>query len=298
MSRTDVRFPSGDAQCAAWLYTPTATHSDARAPVVVMGHGLGGVKEMRLDAYAERFTAAGYACLAFDYRHFGASSGEPRQLLSIGKQLADWRAAVAFARALDEVDNHRIILWGSSFGGGLVIDVAASDPGISAVISQCPFTNGFASALASDPFSSARVALRAGADVLAAALRRSPVRVALAGPPRSAALMTAPDAESGYRALADLAPAFRNEVTARFGLALPGYFPGRRARKVRCPIYFAICSTDTVAPAHATRRHAARAPLGEIGDYPFGHFDIYLGQPFETAVGDYVAFLHRHVPPP
>ena len=49
-------------------------------------HGLAGVKEMRLDAYAERFCAAGLACLVFDYRHFGESAGEPRQLLDIQRQ--------------------------------------------------------------------------------------------------------------------------------------------------------------------------------------------------------------------
>ncbi|MGX9145996.1 hypothetical protein [Mesorhizobium sp. 128a] len=49
-----------------------------------MAHGLGGIKEMRLDAFAERFSDAGYACLVFDYRNFGASEGAPRQLLDIG----------------------------------------------------------------------------------------------------------------------------------------------------------------------------------------------------------------------
>ena len=47
----------------------------------VMAHGLGGVRQMRLDAFAERFSSAGYRCLVFDYRHFGAGAGEPRQLL-------------------------------------------------------------------------------------------------------------------------------------------------------------------------------------------------------------------------
>ena len=46
-----------------------------------MAHGFSGVREQRLDAYAERFAQAGLAVLVFDYRHFGASGGEPRQLL-------------------------------------------------------------------------------------------------------------------------------------------------------------------------------------------------------------------------
>ena len=70
------------------------------APLLVMAHGLGAVRTMRLDAYAERFSAAGYACLVFDYRNFGDSEGRPRQLLDIGMQLADWAAAVAYARTL------------------------------------------------------------------------------------------------------------------------------------------------------------------------------------------------------
>ena len=92
---------------------------------MVLAHGFGGVKEARLDAYAERFAAAGYAALVFDYRHFGDSGGEPRLLIDIGRQQADWRAAIAFARALEGVDGERIALWGTSFSGGHVIELAA-----------------------------------------------------------------------------------------------------------------------------------------------------------------------------
>ena len=74
MERTDVTFDSGGEACAAWLYRPEGT-GDSAAPCVVMAHGFGGVKEARLDAYAERFAAAGMAALVFDYRHFGARGG-------------------------------------------------------------------------------------------------------------------------------------------------------------------------------------------------------------------------------
>ena len=40
-------------------------------------------------------------------------------------------------------------------------------------------------------------------------------------------------------------------------------------------------------------RLAARAPRGEIRRYDTGHFDIYLGQDFEAAVTDQLAFLAR-----
>ena len=192
-----------------------------------------------LDAFAERFRESGYACLVFDYRHFGASTGEPRQLLDIKQELADWHAALAYVRSLDAVDGSRVALFGSSFGGGLVIDVAAADGNVSAVISQCPFTDGLASARAGGAVSTAKVTAIAIRDLASAALRRQPVMAALAGPPGSAALMTAPDCESGYLALTSVAPTFRNEVCARFALAIARYFPGRRAADVNCPILFA-----------------------------------------------------------
>src|SRR6201996_3972520 len=142
-ARDDVQFTSGDDRISAWLYRPPG---HGPVPLLVMGHGLGAVRTMRLDAYAERFSAAGYACLVFDYRNFGDSEGEPRQLLDVDMQLADWAAAVAYARTLDGIDHDRIALWGTSFAGGHVITTAARLPGIAAVVAQCPFTDGIASA--------------------------------------------------------------------------------------------------------------------------------------------------------
>lgn len=292
-NRQDIQFLSGGVTCRGWLYLPD---TDERRPVIVMGHGLGAVKEMRLDAFAERFRAAGYACLVFDYRHFGASDGEPRQLLDIERQRTDWTAAVAFARSLPEVDGRRVVLWGSSFGGGHVIVMGARLPGIAAVISQCPFTDGLASAVTPGPVTTAKLLPRILADLAAAARGKPPVLVPLAGPPGTAALMAAPDVVPGYLRLVPEGMTFRNEASARIGLRITTETPGRSARKVPCPILFCVCDTDTVAPARATLRHARKAPRGEVKRYPFGHFDIYVGGGFERAVRDQIDFLTRHVP--
>lgn len=109
---------------------------------MILGHGLGAIKEMGLDRYASKFTELGIICVAFDYRNFGESSGQPRQLLDIQLQLDDWEAAIDYASQLEDVDNERIGIFGSSFGGGHVISVAAKDKRVKAVISQCPFTSG------------------------------------------------------------------------------------------------------------------------------------------------------------
>lgn len=296
-ARTDVTFRSGDDACAAWLYLPEGSGPHA---AIVLGHGLGAVREMRLDAYAERFVAAGYACLVFDYRHFGASGGEPRQLLDIGEQLADWAAAIAYARTRPDVDPERVVAWGSSFGGGHAIVTAARDPRLAATIVQCPFSDGVASGLVMHPLAAAKVMARAARDETAARRGRAPVYVDTVGPRGSTALMTAPDAAPGYLGLVPdeqgAGTTFRNEVAARLALRLIAHRPGRLTPKIAGPILFCVCDEDSVAPAKATLRHAARAPRGEVRRYADGHFAIYTGDGFERVVADQLEFLGRHVP--
>ena len=292
--RADVTFVSDGVVCAAWLYRPEGV--DGSAPVVVMAHGLGGVREMRLDAFAERFVAAGYACLVFDYRHFGASEGEPRQLLSIRRQRRDWAAAVAFARTLPGLDPDRVVLWGTSFSGGHVLAVAARDPRIAAVISQCPFTDGLASTLAVPLLTSLRLTLVAVLDLVGSWFGRRPRYVPLAGRPGEVALMTAPDVVDGFGRLLPEGAAPRDDAAARIALGIAFDRPGRRTREVHAPTYVVLCTGDTVAPAKATRRHADRLPHGEVVERHTGHFDIYVGQEFERTVADELDFLRRHVP--
>ena len=224
MERLDVAFSSGEDTCAAWLYLPPG---DAPFPAIVLAHGWTGVREQRLDVYAERFAAAGLAPLVFDYRHFGASSGEPRQLLDIKRQLADWAAAVAFARSRPEIDPGRVALWGTSFSGGHVMETAARDPQIAAVVAQVPF----ADALRNLPSLGIGLALRLTAaglrDQIGALRGRPPVMVASVGPPGSLAVMTTPDAEPGFRAIDPPGSTWRNEAAARIALRASSYRPGR-----------------------------------------------------------------------
>jgi dienelactone hydrolase len=294
MYREDVQFVCGADRISAWLYRPDGAGD---APLLVMAHGLGAVRTMRLDAYAERFRAAGYACLVFDYRNFGASEGRPRQVLDVNMQLADWAAAIAYARTLSGIDHHRIGLWGTSFGGGHVIATAAKVPGVAAAIAQCPFTDGIASARVIRPSVLARISVLAVRDLIAARRGKLPVMVPAAGRPGEVALMTTPDAYSGYLGLMPEGATVPNEVAARFALQLLPYRPGRLAAKVACPLLFCVCTTDSVAPAGPTRRHAARAPRGEVQLYPQGHFSIYLGDAFERVVDDQIAFLDKHLKP-
>ena len=90
--RGDVWITSHGEQLAAYLYRPDGR--EGPVPCVVMAHGFSGTRDDALPGYAEAFRDAGFAVVLFDYRHFGASSGQPRQLLDIRRQLQDYRAVV------------------------------------------------------------------------------------------------------------------------------------------------------------------------------------------------------------
>jgi dienelactone hydrolase len=292
-AREDVSIPVAGETLGAWLFTPLA--GSWSAPCVVMAHGFGALKDARLDAYAQRFAAAGYAALVFDYRHFGDSSGEPRNLVDVRRQHADWRAAIAFARGLEGVDPERIAIWGSSFGGGHVIAVAAGDPTLAAAISQVPHTNGIAALRAMSPKSAAGLTALGLADAASALLRRPPVYARIVGPPGSVAVMTAPDAQPGYEAIVPPGSKWHNDVAARIALKVAAYSPGKSAARVRCPLLVQVADQDSVAPPAPAIKAADDAPRGELIRYPLGHFDVYRGEPFERAVRDQLEFLAPHL---
>jgi dienelactone hydrolase len=291
-TRQDVRFDSGETYCSAWLYLPVGVE---KPPIVVLGHGLGAVREMRLDAFSERFAAAGIATLAFTYRYFGDSGGRPRQLMSVKRQLADWDAALDFVKGCADVDGRRVGVWGSSFGGGHAITVASRHPELLAAISQCPFTDGLASTAALGVKGSLQVMPVLLRDFAARLLGRPPVMVPIAAAPGQPALMNAHDALPGYLALVPKGMVFINHVAARVLPEIMAYRPGRSASKVKLPILFCVSTTDTVTPPEQTIALVRKAPHGETKLYAAGHFEFYMGEAFEELVKDQTQFLTKHL---
>jgi fermentation-respiration switch protein FrsA (DUF1100 family) len=295
-----IEFDSGGVTCRG-VHLPGVGDEPAhgaRRPCVVLAHGFSGTVDCGLLPFAERFAAAGMDAIAFDYRHFGASDGEPRQLLSVPRQLADYAAALAYARSLEGVDPERIVLWGSSYAGGHVVPAAVADGRVAAVIAQVPAMDGLAAlvnlARYAGPAQVARMVLLGVRDLLAAARGRPPVMLAAVGPPGTLAAMSSPDAEPGFRAIAG--PTWRNEVAARVALRVGTYRPGLQAERLPCPMLVQIADRDTVAPTKAAQDAAFRATgRAEVRTYPIGHFDVYLGAAFEQAVGDQLRFLRRHL---
>lgn len=121
--------PGCTERCHSWLYLPKCKSLLLHDlyPVIIMAHGFGQQKvgsggtallstiqrrqpplarlhltplgphqsqDFGLQRYAELFAMQGAAVLAFDYRAFGLSEGQPRNYVSPNRHVEDWVAAI------------------------------------------------------------------------------------------------------------------------------------------------------------------------------------------------------------
>ena len=293
MVSIDSSFQSHGERCAATLMLPS---QGTRPPVVIMAHGFGAIRAAGLPAFAERFVAEGYAAYLFDYRNFGDSEGEPRHWVSPRRHLQDWAAAIAHVRSLPEVDADRMVLWGTSFSGGHVIQTAAADHRVRAIIAQVPHVSGLASMKQVPVHLLLRMMLAAMRDLCGSVIRRehySPI----IGRHGDMAALTGDDAWHGYARLLAAGTAWENKVLSRIFLEVPLYSPIRHAHKVAAPTLIVAGTRDTITPASAARRASRRIPYCEFQRGEGNHFELHLhDEPaFASSIAAQVAFLNRHV---
>jgi hypothetical protein len=135
-----VTIASEGEQLEALLFLP---EGDGPHPCVVLAGGWCYVKELAQPDFARVFAREGIAALIFDYRSFGGSTGEPRQHIDPWGQLADYRNAISFVGARDDIDEQRIGAWGISYSGGHVMILGAVDPRVRAVCGVVPVIDGW-----------------------------------------------------------------------------------------------------------------------------------------------------------
>ena len=156
-TRREVELWSEGTRLAAELFTPPGEAPEAGWPAILLCHGWGGLKS-HLARYAEKFARAGYLCMTFDYRGWGESDGRiiaardaPRLLEAETRELKvivlretvdpvdltwDVRNCLAYLWSEPGVDQNRIGIWGTSYGGGHAVFVAGNDDRIKAVVAQ------------------------------------------------------------------------------------------------------------------------------------------------------------------
>jgi dienelactone hydrolase len=294
--RLDSDFSSKGTRCAGWLYLPDGAHNP---PVVVMAHGFAAERSFRLPAFAERFAEAGMAVYLFDYRNFGDSEGEPRNLVNPWRHLEDWRAAIEHVRGMRDINPGRMALWGTSFSGGHVIMAAADDPDIKAIVAQVPhmgFTGTSQARELKVDRSFLRKMLVAGIkDLIRSRLAMSPHYIKVVGEPDELAMLNRPGCLEGYLAIVPEDSKWKNECPARIVFSIARYRPIARAHKIKCPALIVMAENDQLIPSSLVEKGASRMPDATLVRLPVDHFATYIGETFEEAVKIEAEFLKKNL---
>jgi pimeloyl-ACP methyl ester carboxylesterase len=269
-----------------------------------MLHSTAGIRQLRCySARGRAFAEAGVATLQFDCRGFGASEGEPRQLLDVRRLAEDLEAAIGLAVDRDELDAGRLGLWGGSASCAQVLDAARRREDVRAVVCLTPFVPGRETQRsAGTPL--LRLAAAAAADRVRSALRQEPHGVAVAGAAGETAILVRDDAAAGERGMlppearldrsgerAELGrgTVWENRVVLRPRLRTP--HPLRVAAGVTCPVLVISGSKDSLCPPGPAAELANRAPAAELEAFECGHFDLYCGRSIPAEA----EFLRRHL---
>lgn len=120
----DVRFPTTDGlSLHGWFFAGAGTRTPgARRPTVLFVHGNAGNVANHAD-FATFLVDAGISVLVFDYRAYGRSDA-PKRTLRREDLLDDTNAALDYLLDRNDVDPHRVGLYGYSLGAVLGLAVA------------------------------------------------------------------------------------------------------------------------------------------------------------------------------
>ncbi|WP_370291922.1 alpha/beta hydrolase [Thalassolituus sp.] len=282
-------FRSEGADCAATIYYPD--NKAERTPAILMIHGWGGIQLVLFKDFIRRFNEAGYAVMTFDYPGWGASSGLPRNRINPWERVRVSDSALTHLKSQNEIDENRIVVWGTSFGGGHAIDLAAEHPEIAGVIAHVPMLNGMA-AVAAVPFlRMLRFSLDITLDLINPFKRRY---IPVVSPEGEYSTMD----RDGAGRLEDwvneeLEGKYDNRVTAASLLTMAPYQPGRNLHRIQVPGLIVGALRDTVAPFNEA---SVRSKVGSnisISTIDANHFDPYLQPWFEDNVTNQLAFLKQ-----
>lgn len=283
---------SGQDVIAADFYRPKNVQKPA---VIIMAHGLAALRHFALVKYAQRFAAAGYAVILFDYRYWGGSTGRPRELVSIKAQLDDWRTMIAHVKERKSIDSKRIVLWGTALSGGHVLSLAAESKDVQAIMVQVSFVDGAESAKLY-PLQQMSKALKISSqDYMGSKVGISPKTLPVVADHELCFLPTS-DSYKGYLSIVNPDYYWSGEIPARAFFNLIRYRPIQEVRKITVPVLFIAAKQDSLIPIESSRETVTNiAPFAEYHEWDMQHFDIYHGEWFEKAISTQLEFLHQYI---
>lgn len=287
-------FRVDDKECAVTIRVPDG---EGPFPAILMVHGWGGVQDALTLPFYEPFEQSGFAVMTFDYSGWGKSEGSPRNFINPWQREREVEGALEHLRAQPAIVPDRIVLWGTSFGGGHVVRVAARHPELLGAITQVPMLDGMAAVKAVPPLRMLRFGFSAAADLLRG--RRNPFYVPVVAPPGEWASMDRDGAaEAMQNGLKDLleaegpeAATYDNRVAGRSLLTMGVYRPFKSLKHVKVPTLVVGATRDTVAPFVENKIRALNNANIQIEKLDANHFDPYFDPALSANLGYQVAFL-------
>lgn len=283
----------GQEVIAADFYHPKTSQKPA---VILMAHGLAGLRQFKLMHYARRFAQAGYAVVVFDYRYWGGSTGRPRELVSIEAQLEDWHSMIEHVAQRKSIDATKIILWGTALSGGYVLDLAARQhQHVQAVMTQVPFIDGAESAKQYPLYYLPKALKISSQDYMGAKMGMEPKYLPVVDEKQLCFMPTA-DSYQGYLSIVNPDVYWSGTIPARLFFHLMRYRPILQLHQIRVPVLFIAAKQDSWIPIESSRAAATNiAPNVQYHEWDLAHFDIYHGENFEKAVQTQLDFLHQYI---
>lgn len=287
-------FATGGDTCSAMLHLPDGA-VDEQLPGILMVGGWGSVQQALTVSFVNRFVAAGYAVMEFDFPGWGLSGGWPRQDISPWRRVKAASAALAHLKSQPQVAAHRILVWGTSFGGGHVVDLATQHPDLQGAIIQVPMLDGLATMRAA-PLK--RMVQLLGLGVAGLLKPGTPIQIPTVA--REGELSTM-DRDNAWGALqlgleAHPGAKYVNRVTARSVLTIGFYRPWIRLKDVQVPMLIMGATRDTVAPFVEEKVRKMANPHLSVVQLDADHFDPYFEPFFPNAIKHQLGFLNKVLP--
>ena len=288
MERT--QFKTDGTTCIGYWHWPSVHNGEL--PVIVLLHGFSTEWTFGTAETIADFTSAGYAVFTFDYRYYGESSGEPRHLLFINRQLEDISNALAHVRQDERIDSSRLAVWGSSMGGGHALSTAAVDHEIAAVAAQVPHCSTLA-ALPNIPLSAIiRTTAHAFWDSFIGLFGKVHSIPVFADPGEVGGMSLPGWKDEGLR-LATPNSEWVNELPARSMLSIINYRAGKNVGSIQCPVCIHYGLQDPGVPPSSVEKTAKRIANVEMHSFEGDHFDVYHGECRSETTRDQLEFFER-----
>ena len=135
----EVTFESNNQTLVGDLYLPDEYREGEKLPGVVVTGAWTTVKEQMPATYAKEMADRGHAVLAFDFRNWGESGGNQRQLEDPINKTQDIIAAANYLTTREEVDEDRIGGLGICASAGYMADAAVQSNDIKAIALVAPW---------------------------------------------------------------------------------------------------------------------------------------------------------------